>query len=397
MDIALFLHLYQPPTQFPEVLDKVIRECYEPLFKSLENNPQVKLTVNMSASLSEQLSSQQSPVLGLFRKLCERNQLELVGSAAYHPLLTRLPPAEISRQINLNEEINTRLWHIHSQGFGSKSQPGRSQIGGFFAPEMAISNQVLASVKQSGYGYILADESAIRPEGNHLLAESRIFTDKETGLRVVCRHRELSLDIAFSRIRQVSNLLSATEKTPNQGYLVLAMDGETFGHHRPEQMGFLNDLFNTSVSGAPASAGRLSLVTISDLLHRHAFTPISLQESSWSGSFDRWDNPQNPIHIHQWQMVNLALQTLSSYPERDETYWKARALLDKGLHSDQFWWASHNPCWHYQMVQRGAQLLLSSVLSLGEEAKSQKEETSRLYEEIIQTSLRLYGDGVIAC
>ena len=112
MEIALFLHLYQPPTQFPEVLGKIVRECYDPVLTALENNPQVRLTVNMSASLTEQLSINHWPVMAKFRRLCERGQVELTGSAAYHPLLVYLPSAEVDRQIKINEEINGRLWQM---------------------------------------------------------------------------------------------------------------------------------------------------------------------------------------------------------------------------------------------------------------------------------------------
>ena len=103
MDLALFLHLYQPPTQFPDALDQVVRESYQPICALLEDNPQAKVTLNLSASLIEQLSVKHGEVLASFRRLVERRQVELVGSAAYHPLLVRLPKEIIIRQITLNE------------------------------------------------------------------------------------------------------------------------------------------------------------------------------------------------------------------------------------------------------------------------------------------------------
>ena len=75
---------------------------------------------------------------------------------------------------------------------------------------------------------------------------------------------------------------------------------------------------------------------------------------------------------------------------------KARLLLDQALHSDQFWWASKNPCWHYQMVERGANLLRETVEALpGDEEK--KAQAQGLYQQIVRTGARLYGKDNIAC
>lgn len=399
MDIALFLHFYQPPTQFSDVLESVIRQSYNPILTLLENNPQVKVTVNMNASLTEQLSLNHWEILAKFRRLCERRQIELVGSAAYHPLLVKIPESEVSRQIKINEEINTRLWQVNSQRFKGIESPSVSRIKGFFAPEMAINAKVLSAVKSAGYSYTLADESAISSENTRLLGMGRIFIDKATGFKVIVRHKEVSLDVAFSKIQTTAELLSKASQLYGNNYLVLAMDGETFGHHRPEQLNLLNSLFSSAVASDGSSG--LSLISISELLSRNSSSePVSIQESSWAESFERWDNPENPIHKYQWELLNLAIEMISSDPERDESYWQARNLLDKGLHSDQFWWASYKPCWHYQMVQRGALLLLTSISILreeGSEIKARKAQAEDLYHKLTSTSLSLYGDTVVAC
>lgn len=399
MDIALFLHFYQPPTQFSDVLESVIRQSYDPILTLLENNPQVKVTVNMNASLTEQLSLNHWEILAKFRRLCERRQIELVGSAAYHPLLVKIPEAEISRQIKINEEINTRLWQVSSQRFKGVESPSVSRIRGFFAPEMAINDKVLSAVKSAGYSYILADESAISSEKARLLGMGRIFIDKATGLKVIVRHKEVSLDVAFSKIQTTADLLSKASQLYGNNYLILAMDGETFGHHRPEQLNLLSSLFSGAVASDGASG--LSLISLSELLARNSSSePTSIQESSWAESFDRWDNPESPIHKYQWELLNLAIEMVSSDPERDESYWQARNLLDKGLHSDQFWWASYKPCWHYKMVQRGALLLLTSVSILRDESaeiKAKKAQAEDLYHKLTSTSLEMYGDTVVAC
>ena len=45
-----FLHIYQPPYQEPEVVQKISRESYWPLVKTLAENSNAKITLNFSRS-----------------------------------------------------------------------------------------------------------------------------------------------------------------------------------------------------------------------------------------------------------------------------------------------------------------------------------------------------------
>ncbi len=75
----------------------------------------------------------------------------------------------------------------------------------------------------------------------------------------------------------------------------------------------------------------------------------------------------------------------------EEKWQKARKLLDKALHSDQFWWASHNPHWHPAMVRKGAKLLLEVILNTPERSKSEEKRAQELYREITTEGINLYG------
>lgn len=376
MKLAIFLHLYQPPTQSPDVLYKISQQSYKPIISILEANPGAKMTLNISGSLVEQMMISQGDILEKIKNLVRRGQIELTGSAIYHPLLTEIPDFEISRQIELNSQI-------------LKNQLDNAPLkAGFFAPEMSIDNRICQILKEMGYEYVLADESVL-PEGEaKLLNQTRIFIDKQSGLKIVCRNKQLSLDIAFSRIRTVSDFL---ERAKNWPYVILAMDGETFGHHHPEQMELLRTLFQYYVISK-----EIELITVSNLLSTEAPVEIYVQKSSWAESFNRWRNPNNPLHQSQWKLLDLAVKTLETSAESGETFVQARALLDKGLHSDQFWWSSYSPCWHYKMMEKGARLLLDSVLSLSTDLPAKKQ-AQDLYDEITKTGLKMYGDTVIGC
>ena len=104
---ANFLHIYQPPTQTEEIVRKVARESYEVLVRVLENAPTSRLTLNINATLTQQLDRYGlGNVIEGLRRLAERKQIELTGSAMYHPILPLLPREEVIRQIQLNTEVN---------------------------------------------------------------------------------------------------------------------------------------------------------------------------------------------------------------------------------------------------------------------------------------------------
>lgn len=399
MLLALFLHLYQPPTQFAKVLKDVTDASYRRLLNSIRRHPSAKVTINVPASLTEQLAAHADSrgCLADLAELVKRGQVELVSSAAYHPLLTEIPASETRRQILLNDEINRRF-------FGDVYQPR-----GFFPPEMAVDEKVLEVVGELGFKWIIVDESALGaserprlPSGTPglLYFKGRTpYGSRRPPLRLFIRNSDLSVKVAFSQIRTVKEL--AAGLTSGQAdSCILAMDGETFGHHRPEQLKFLEELF----SRRRIKDAQLQLVTLSELQSRYLNPPeITIKKSSW-GPWERWKDPQNPIHRLQWELYHLAINTVKnskfssensensvgqrvgesenqkvgnsdlsdtpkcrssgtpSYSEFSESQWvRARELLDKALHSDQFWWASGEPFYHYQMVERGARMLRDVV------------------------------------
>ncbi len=382
LNLALFLHLYQPPTQFPEITKKISQESYQKILESLSNAPSgSQLTINFSVSLAEQLKRVGlEKIVAGFKNLAQQGKIELTASAAYHPLLTKIPDWEIKRQIKVNEELSQKY-------FGSV---GSSQNFGFFPPEMAYSPQVGKILEERGFKWVILEESA-QPFSQIADLQKTIYRKPGSNhLSFFFRDRKLSLAIAFANITNLKELFSFFEtqryNLDEDSYLILAMDGETFGHHQPQQLNFLKELLNVS-----SKDQRLKLVTISELFNLFPLAgEVEARLSTWGESFDRWDNPQNPIHRLQWQLFNLAIKV--SERATDEVH----ALLDRAIHSDQFWWASHNPCWHPQMVERGAKML-QDVILLSPASREEKDRAVSLYKEIILTGRQLYGEEIISC
>lgn len=401
---APFLHIYQPPTQYRRVLKKIAVECYAPLVEVFERNPKAKATINIPVSLTEQLVGHgYSDLIQRLVQLAEKGQIELTGCAAYHPLLTRLPEEEVERQVKLNEEINREHFGVFKPR-------------GFFPPEMAYSRRVGEIVLKLGYDWLLVEEVMYPGEGK--VRRDVVYQLTGSKLRIFFRNRELSLAIAFGGVRTIREFKKKVKGA--RGYLLTAMDGETFGHHRPNAFTLLNDLYKEFES-----------VTISDLLN---LFPKQLEveplECTWAASgeecrrgiaYPRWDNPQSPLHSKQWELYQLALTVVgsSNFSRRagsrfagqfpiskqfgisgrgevslttEQKKWlRARKMLDKALHSDQFWWASHRPFWHPGMVKRGAEMLLKTVNAAPGVSREERGRAKKLYDEIAKGGVKMYG------
>jgi len=147
MKIALFFHLYQPPTQFREVTRSITQSCYAPLFSLIRKYPAVRLTINTPASFWEQVigvgaESLREDLVELVRS----GRVELTQTAAFHPLLTKIPPDEVKRQVCLNR----RLLEDFLEG---------DLVGdGFFPPEMAYNEPVGEVLAELGVRWVLLDE-----------------------------------------------------------------------------------------------------------------------------------------------------------------------------------------------------------------------------------------------
>lgn len=377
---APFLHIYQPPTQFRQVLRKISKDSYLKIIEILKKNSNAYLTLNICASLTEQLADQFPKIISELKNLVKSGQIELTGSAAYHPLLSKLPKSEIARQIRLNSEINKKY-------FGQVWHPS-----GFFPPEMAYSPQVGDAIEEAGFKWVILEEFAY--PGKYI-PRDRIFKRRKGNLRIFFRERELSLAIAFSAINSISKFEKYLGgEIGKAGYLITAMDGETFGHHQKGQERFLNELYQF---GKPPS------ITISEILTK--FKEVEVVEpvlSTWGITekdcregkiYPRWDLPNNPIHALQWQLTKLAIKSVDKIPNLAQS--QSRKLLDRALHSDQYWWASANPSWHYKMVVKGAEMLSAVVESSPSASAGDKHKAANLKEKISNLGLTLYGDTII--
>lgn len=387
-----FLHIYQPPNQMPDILAKVVNECYRPLFSGLAKIKGAKLVLNINAVLTEMLYLQNyRDVLETIKQMAQSGQLEFTESAKFHAFLPLLPKREIERQIILNRETNR-------QYFGDVYQPH-----GFFPPEMGYSREMAEVVSSLGYEWIILDEIAYKG-GVDQVSFTKNYRITDLDLGVCFRERRTSNLIMGAVIRSGQSLLKSLQtEISSHRYLLTAMDGETFGHHRPGLENVLFDLYRDK---------KLPSLLASDL--KRAFPQVEIVDPvacSWASSekdlvdslpYKLWNDSQNPIHRWKWQMTNLALAEIEKSlslekSERKPSYqWrKAREILDMALNSCHYWWASPYGWWSLEMVEAGSYQMLKAIESIPGANQFVSDRAKKLYERIVFKAFEWQRTGYI--
>ena len=366
---ANFLHIYQPPTQKQYWVDRVAAESYNKIVTELKNASHAKLTLNINACLTEMLvSSGHRDFIEDIKDLALKGRVELTASAKFHPLLTKIPEGEVIRQIEENDRTNRKY-------FGKAWKPQ-----GFFPPEMAFNPGLGKLLGRLGYQWVIVDELA-HPSGKlGQVKYDRVYQQKGSDIKLFFRERETSFRILSAQLGTGNLLIDELgDRIKKDEYLLTAMDGETFGHHRLGLEQLLFDIYKDP---------RLPTVVISDLLKLFKKTEVVTPRSStWAlmekdlqrnAPFARWDDPANKIHQIQWQLTDLVIKKVVGSKQE-----KARRLLDEALHSDQYWWASAKPWWSLEMVERGAFDLLRALKAVKGLPSKEVEAAHNLYLKIV--------------
>ncbi len=391
---AFLFHIYQPPVQIPPVIKQIVNESYRPIIDALRNHPEAKITLNINGTLTEQLNDfGYIDIIEGLTTLGSRGQIEFTSSGKFHPLLPLIPEPEIKRQIELNNITNQHF-------FGDVYNPH-----GFFPPEMAVSEEVFSTVKDMGFDWIIMSGIANTlpdfPTTN--------ISQHSSGLKLIFRDDYISIDCAFDKINIVDNFISRLyyKHTSENYYAIIAMDGETFGHHIKHAIkNFLIPLFDVL-----PHRNDVKLCTISEIIEKFPKGETqSPRASSWSTMpydlahdvpFPLWFDPDNEIHIQQHRffmyaltLVHLAYKYRESMDnERQKIFDNARNLLDRGIHSCQQWWASRRPYYSPDMILRGLnEILMASVnakRSLPDNVPDIKDAMELIMEDMLKAQNRI--------
>ncbi len=378
-----FLHIYQPKNQLDDVLEAVVNQSYRPIFRGLRNISNIKCNLNISGALTELLATKGYPdVIEDIRQLAADGKLEFTSTAKYHTFLPFLPEEETLRQIQINDEANRKY-------FGEVYRPVC-----FFPPEMAYDPKIIPALKESGIKLIILDEISYNGRAEQVPYD-RTFKIKDSDIAVVFRERRISNLIMGGVVRNAKSFGEALagEESKNR-YIATAMDGETFGHHRPGLEQFLFEIMRTSP---------LKQIFLSEV--PELFPPngeVEPVRATWAASekdihegtvFYSWHDPKNPIHQLQKEFYDFVLDLLAGVKPTDKNYLLVREKADSALASDQFFWASAEPWWSVEMIEYGAWELLNAAKSIPKLTVKQKEKIQEFYHRILGAALEWQRTG----
>ena len=350
--VSLLLHIYQPPTQDISMVRRIDRECYTPLTGLLvETGAEIALNINYS--LTEKLAEMESPSIENLRRA---RGVEFTDSGAYHPIFPLIGKEEILRQLRLNREGNRAL-------LGDRYRPT-----GVFPPEMAYSRDLPAVLAQAGYSWTVTDDIPWSAEGGEVPFD-RVLGSK--GISVLLRSNFWSNRISFHGQRgdeTALELLSGLESWAGDedAYVLIAMDGETYGHHRRGMIeNFLAPFIHQLKSSPDAQLvppGRLT----------ELFPPqeAAVPDGSWSTTaadcaagkpWPLWYDRDNPVHISLWELLRKVLGLARGCESE-----RVAKLADMMLYSCPFWWASEGRFDAVQ-VRRGILAVLRTAIAACEE------------------------------
>lgn len=382
---ANFLHIYQPPNQLDDILERITNESYRVLLRGLKEHPAARLTLNINAGLTEMLAKHgYRDVLDDIVLMVKRGRLELTETAKYHTFFPLLPASEIERQIHLNHQTNKKY-------FGSVYNPR-----GFFPTEMAYHPKIAKIVKRMGYEWMIADEISANGKVGTVDYDATYRIKGLGNFYIYFKEQRYSNLIAGAVVRSGPSLLAemGDERLKNR-YLLTAMDGETFGHHRPGLEKLLFQIFDSPL---------FEKVLVSEIAQHFprskTITPIP---ASWSTNeedlrnhqpFKLWWQNDNPIHRLQWEFTNCVIRAVEKLKPTSDDYRRSRPLLDRALHSDHYWWASKY-WWSLEVIEQGAKNLLDTALSIHHGGTILHRKAASYYRAILDQAFTWQRDGTI--
>jgi hypothetical protein len=349
MYLAFLLDFFQPPAQSYDVIDQITRECYLPLVELFNCDLNPRFTVSLANSLGFLFEEYgKDEVTRELRRAIENGKAELVNSGSSHPIFPLIPEQEVRRQIGLDIEFK-------------RANLGVSRTAGIFSPELCYDDNLVDLYRDMRFTWTLVDDQVMAMNGIPVPEEyvfqiadlavlmrnsfwsERIRRPKDTGWRWTGKEFVEYLDA------------EAAQRTEDC-YRIIALAGETFGHHlKYYQETFLRDML-FALKGCES----VRLLTISELLTVSSLPKVAkareqgkkfayFPRCSWAtrpedyqrGDFyPHWQSKGNAVHAGLWELSGLILEACRDIDFENDANNKLRVLLDGAFYSTQYYWAS---------------------------------------------------------
>lgn len=278
--LAVHGHFYQPPREDPwtgeippepgaepydNFNEKITAECYRPL---AERSLFEAISFNVGPTLIAWLARHHPET---YRRIVAADR---IGAAqGVGPALAQSAHHTILPLARRRDRITQVYWGIQSfqHRFGRHPR-------GIWLPEMAVDLATLEVLAEAGLTFTILSSEQVRGDLSRGAGPYRVRLEANAYFTVFVRDRDLSNQVAFSLPGLgPADRWAAAALRGRRHLTLLAMDGETFGHHHREGVAFLERLVRP-----PDAAYRVT--TLADYLREHP--PMEeveiLQNTAWS-------------------------------------------------------------------------------------------------------------------
>lgn len=290
---SIHAHFYQPPREDPisgkipqeagaapynNWNERILAECYQPNAR-LENF--AGISFNVGPTLFSWLQAHDP---GTYQQILDQDRrnykLHGVGNAlaqAYNH--TILPLATSS------DKIIQISWGIADFKHRFGHQPR-----GMWLPETAVDYEVLSILSNLGIQYTILAPWQAEAADLDSSQPYRVLLPGGGSMVVFFYHRDLSTRISFApeatadakrfaEVELAHSYLNGRVKEAGDQFIMLASDGELYGHHQPSREGFLSHLVNSAGTNAGLVSSYPGLWLKDHPVHR---TVRIRERTSWS-------------------------------------------------------------------------------------------------------------------
>lgn len=211
------IHFHQPVGNFNHVFEKVYKNSYQPFVETLQEFPDIKLTLHFSGCLLEWLLQNKPKFLEEIKHLVKQGQIEVMTGGFYEPILPVIPYPNQRGQILMLSDFIKR--HFQYQPKGA------------WIAERVWEPHLPFVLNESGVKYVILDDSHLKYSG---LSENElhgyyITEDKAKAVAVFASDKKLRYLIPFGQPRQVIDYLKSIAGITDGLAAIYGDDAEKFG------------------------------------------------------------------------------------------------------------------------------------------------------------------------
>jgi len=211
------VHNHQPVGNFEYVFEDAYRQCYLPFIETLEEFPEIHISLHYSGCLLEWIEERHPEFIDKIVSVVSRGNVEILSGGFYEPILAMIPESDIVGQIlMLNKYIKSRFKYIPE---------------GLWLTERVWEPHLAKPISESGIKYIAVDDYHFISNGYNKEKLTGYFLTEHQGrkLGIFPISQDLRYAIPFKEPEYTIEYLRKYATEDGNNAIVMADDGEKFG------------------------------------------------------------------------------------------------------------------------------------------------------------------------